>query len=223
LPAAELLPRLHAAKETIESVCDLERLPKVNVETKELPTREIDGVALYTDGQYVRQAEPDALANVYIDPRGPGPEFALAHETGHHIDDQAFGAIDPETGIWLLGSSAYKKGLLQKDVQEAYEQLFDAIHSSQTYRYLKGSLAQAIDNEYNDMIKYTQYLLMDEELLARSYAQYVTIRSGNDILARQLEDALIPRYNVTKMWYAQDFDKIANAFEHLFRIAGMRQ
>jgi hypothetical protein len=223
LPAAELLPRLHAAKETIESVCDLERLPKVNVEIRELPTRNIDGDTINANGRYTRSLEPGQPALIEIDPRGSAPELSLAHETGHDFDN-AFGVLDPTSGERLMGSQAALRGLLKPELQNAYNEVFKAITSSQTYSNLKTALYYATENSYTGMISFTEYLMEPEELFARSYAQHIATRSGNEILVNQVELAAQPIYrHISRAWPSNDFETIDRAFDRLLKVTGMRK
>ena len=67
---------------------------------------------------------------------------------------------------------------------------------------------------------HVEYLLGPRELFARTYCQYVAVRSGDPDLQRELEKSLEPDYR--EQWHEDDFTPIAGALDDLFDRLGWR-
>ena len=122
--------------------------------------------------------------------------FTFLHETGHFIDQQAMG------GGGGFGSVANK---------ELFGEWKAAILKS-----------RAVDDIKNGGLRSKatiDYLLSTEELWARSYAQYITKRSGSDKLLASLD---FQRKHKVKgsQWDDDDFEPIATAIDGIFRSLG---
>jgi hypothetical protein len=150
--------------------------------------------------------------------QGPCPELSLVHETGHflerfgipgHNDGDRPYATDRVLADWLAAvraSRAYAElGQLQGVVSV---QRPDSSGTMQTYPVDQARVS---------------YLLRESELWARSYAQYIALRTGDQTLQRQLDLFRAPWrdpvYNATQ-WKDADFAPIATTMDYLLRSIG---
>ena len=69
--------------------------------------------------------------------------------------------------------------------------------------------------------KYLRYLLRHDELWARSYAQYIAVKSGDTTLLKELAETRAEKnlYN-QKQWSEDDFKPILKAMDALFTTLG---
>jgi hypothetical protein len=68
-----------------------------------------------------------------------------------------------------------------------------------------------------------QYLLMPEELWARSYLQYITVKTGDEELLDEIQETLAEtRYLRLEQWPQIEFIMIENTIDDLFRRLGWR-
>lgn len=152
----------------------------------------------------------------YYDPRPPygiavgsqsvHPNLTMVHETGHLLDHLCFGA--PGT----MASADSLDPLLQP--------WRDAVVASQAVRDLTALQARYAGTSYERPVA---YLLTYPELWARSYAQFVTVRSGDPGLAAQLDARRTLRPGTTylpRQWDDADFVPIAAAIDDLFEGLG---
>lgn len=66
-----------------------------------------------------------------------------------------------------------------------------------------------------------EYLLNPEEVLARSYSQWIALRSGSSLLRQQLD--VRRRSPYPEHWDDDDFEQIAEAFDALFESRGWKR
>lgn len=130
-------------------------------------------------------------------------EFTLAHELGHFLDHQALGirgtfasASHPDLDGWRT-----------------------AVMASQAVLRWTQERAAAIAAGDRTTRDFLDYLLSPHELFARSYAQYITARSGSSMLAGQLAHPSMAGLH----WSAGDFDAIARAIDALLVRKGWRK
>lgn len=147
-----------------------------------------------------------------INPQGPHKALTILHETAHHLDWHVLGPGN------AYGTRYNPKGKLKA--------LLEAIEASDAYKHMK-AIADAGEyvDEYGDTIPLTAKSRNDigdmtkrEESFARAYAQYIALRSGNDVLKAQVESIL--RWtgpDQYRQWGGTDFDGIAKAFDELFK------
>jgi len=138
------------------------------------------------------------------------PEFTTAHEFGHMVDLE---------GVGTKGKHSSSGGELPEWQQ--------AVQRSQSYMELQqlrfnpfveidGQVAYIDPNHIN-------YLLSPKELFARSFAQYIAVRSDDKILNDQLKQYReIPGYGPAQ-WANDDFEPIANAFDKYFEKLGWKK
>jgi len=128
---------------------------------------------------------------------GDYPALTTAHEIGHMLDFDALGS---------KGISAAATG----DIPEMAEWR-SAVKNTDAYRQLltiKG--------------KHAAYLRKPEELFARSYAQYIAVKSKSEILKKQLEKSRSSIYNdmYHAQWSDDDFAPVMDALTKLLKAKG---
>jgi hypothetical protein len=169
-----------------------------------------------------------------------GLRNTVAHETGHWLD--SFGIDPTNKGAW---SSAKNQLLAEWRL---------AVKGSEAIRTLDGwYTGKSGDGTVPMGVNYTKvrYMLSAHETFARSYAQYVAVKSGNlEALAelRRMQAqattgpvALDRRYNPNlsgtpggaamgtthwdypNVWSDEDFAAISDAFDTLFQKLGWRR
>lgn len=133
-----------------------------------------------------------------ISPRGPWPQMTTAHEIGHLLDYQVLGrtgvyasAADPALAVWR-----------------------EAVQNSRAIQMIVESV-KGRRPVYN-----AEYYLRDREIWARSYAQYIAVRSGDVEMLRQLDLIRARPTGQFIQWSDADFAPIAEAIDNLFRSKG---
>jgi hypothetical protein len=129
-----------------------------------------------------------------------------AHETGHFVE--MFGIPG--------GNAGYRKWAKDTVMTEWK----DAVKESHAFKSLD-ALAGVKEGEINP--KYTSYLLRQEELWARSYAQWVAHRSQDSALLGDLNAMRDPRIDPDyhhQQWTDHDFEPIAKSIDKLFKGLG---
>lgn len=168
-------------------------------------------------GQYLIQ-QPDRAPAVMISHFTNEAEFTTVHEVGHFIDFHGLG-----TGA----QSASRSG----DILSGWRA---AIKSSQAVQHL-GSLWQSSTSmikmrqsngfmvEYPISQAYLKYLLLPEELWARSYSQFIAVRSGSPSLLHQLDrcrDRPLHAFYYESQWDDADFTAIMSETQSAFQKMG---
>ena len=132
------------------------------------------------------------------------PGLTLLHEIGHFLDHQALG----QTGVFAsTGHADLADWRTVARRSRAVGGLADLRRGAATLREAT----------------YLDYLQRDEELWARSYAQYVATRSAEPLLQGELVASRQRRPGTVytpRQWGDDDFISIAEAIEDLFRRRG---
>lgn len=119
-----------------------------------------------------------------------GQELTILHEIGHHLASRVLPTTDD---LRRFGKIARRTETVKKI----------AMH--------KQDAVDAID------MFHFNYLLLDEEIFARSYAQWITMKSGNRRLRILLDRHRMSDYSDSlEHWPDSDFDIIAEELERLF-------
>lgn len=128
--------------------------------------------------------------------RGDHIEHTLVHEIGHFIDHRGFpGAFwashhDPVLAPWRK-----------------------AVYASDAIKQIRQELS-----EPGGFAAYAEYLLEPHEAWARSYAQWITRKSGDPVLREQL--ARIRQDLIPAQWADDDFAPISDAIDEVMRAMG---
>ena len=127
----------------------------------------------------------------------------LNHEIGHFIDYE------------FVGANRFASETAAVELEEWWA----AVRASRAYRDLVSSLSHA--GSYDA----ASYLFRGRELFARSFAQWVALRSGNPVLrsemAQILADERLAARPLARQWADDDFDEIAAALDRLFERLGL--
>lgn len=125
------------------------------------------------------------------------PITSAVHEVGHFLDAFGFGDGAPTDAILTGGYYS---------ATPAMAEWREAALSTNAYRSLVTGGG-------------TPYEVSTEEVLARSYEQWIALRSGNQALAAKI--AARRRDNVNLYWNPDDFMSVATAFDRLFGRMGL--
>lgn len=179
-----------------------------------------------TMGMFTRTRENIPI-EVAVAPRADHPETTLAHELGHYLDNhlgrQKNGAFASEMAAYNLESPLMEWWHTVQESQ-AYKDLIDVRdhperHRQEVVYYTQdGRPIRAISEPDG---RFMEYLTRPREIWARSYAQYISLRSGNvdmqvQISAQRNDDAIYSQ----KQWTPEDFGPIAEAMDRLLQAIG---
>ena len=202
LPTRLFNDDLYGAVRSIDAVHRDGRLPTIPVLLR--PGLAVRGRFVIRDGM-----PSEILIRSDVSHRG----FALLHEVGHLLDYAAFGGFRefgsaagvPELAVWRRASEA----------SLGYQQLAAAVAR------IVGALPPGRAAERERL----EVPLSPEEAWARSYAQYVAVRSTDSELLSGLEAARTPEpgrvYHLLQ-WDDDDFRSIAAVIDALFGRLGWR-
>ena len=141
--------------------------------------------------------------NIALRPGTHHPRLNLVHEVGHFLDHQAIGM----PGTFASANHA------------AFERWRETVQTTDAVARLRAVAAQSRNRR---AIDYADYLLGVEEMWARSYAQFVTIRSGQSELMVELREKQrrSSRSSLPVQWDETDFLPVEESVAILFRDIG---
>lgn len=161
---------------------------------------------------------------IEISDQAKSPRLATVHEAGHFVEFAAIPA-GPGTQKAVNGQRDWANDPLMAVWRKAVEES-EAVKKLRTLDvngYVMLPLSGRVDlpAEYKTHI---EYLLRPQEIWARSYAQYIAVRSGepklNAELAKTLEGIGTHELAMTKQWTEDEFKPIASAIDKLFEGLG---
>ena len=176
-------------------------------------------------------------AEINMRARPDHPRLTLAHEIGHWLDqsgigrngaaptDGGHGQVTRWLSIWPDKAPAellaWKEAV---DRSAARGQLADLQHQMRTKKHIEFTTEDGTPNKARLSPTWLAYSLRTDELWARSYAQYIAVRSGDAGMMAELrtEQAEQRRMAVpiTTQWQDADFVPIARAMDALFSALG---
>jgi hypothetical protein len=156
----------------------------------------------------------------------PAAGFAVIHEYGHSLDFDQFGS--GQRGMFKRGGSFAKQGLGPEFLSVPEVQMprgdpdFDgwwrAVQNSGTVQEMRrGFLTDAAGKKYALTNEGQTYVLSPQELFARSFSQWVTVRTQDATLLADLAKHGLE----LGQWKDDEFGPIAKALDDLFRAKGM--
>jgi hypothetical protein len=167
-------------------------------------------------GVYKHIPQNGRPVEIRVSSKSEHQRLTLAHEIGHFLDNQAFGTA----GRGYASES--------DDLFAAWR---EAVENSRGIRQLQGLLRNeppTLPNGRQARIprQYVHYLLRTREKWARSYAQYIAIRSGDRKMLDELDadrtrDAEAP-IEMPRQWDDEDFEPIARAMDDIMRAKGWK-
>ena len=138
---------------------------------------------------------------LHLNPNGMTKALTTAHEFGHYLDWQMFGG---GTAMASATSTAPEWIALRA-----------ALISSPEVKALR-AIASA-PGAPTEVVKHVVYLLREEELFARAYAQWIARKTARRSLLRDLDTiASLGPLAESRQWTDRNFDAIADAFDVLF-------
>jgi SPP1 gp7 family putative phage head morphogenesis protein len=169
-----------------------------------------------------RRTQRDVPHDILMNKRYGGKRMTLAHELGHFIDHAGLGQV----GVQRFGSetelmNAWRRAVFSTPTVQTLEQ-----HRDNMLRQLSTTIqTPAGPRQVFISVRFLDYLLSDKELFARSYAQYIAVRSGDKAMLRELRRDQ-KRVDMDKgiyfsnQWQDDEFEVIAKAFDEAFRQLG---
>lgn len=148
---------------------------------------------------------------IVVNEQATDPRLTLLHEFGHYLDQHAiesagYASVASELDTW-------RHVVLQS------QGVADLIGHWVSPPAVAGDPARAA--MIADAVRaHVEYLLGPRELFARSYCQYVAVRSGDVELLKELEIARQANYR--EQWHDDDFSPIAAALDDVFDQLGWR-
>lgn len=143
-------------------------------------------------------------------------EHTLIHEIGHFLDHNGFNTAAErggkqmastfrDTPAWKRWLSSVKDSAAIKKLQYQRNNL-----PVRDYRSFSQTASKKMYDNYLDV----------NEAWARSYAQYITEKSGDAVLKKQLNEILKDDFYGASQWAASDFAPIREAMDDLFKEKG---
>jgi len=155
-------------------------------------------------GVYRFYPSTNKAVDIQLSSSSVNPELTVAHEIGHFIDHQSFNTAGVFSSI-------------NDDLMAAFRRVVDESTATAT---LKEHLATATDRNARERAK---YYLSAYEQWARAYAQWVALRSNNQVMIDQVNKIIgntrSPAYSASQ-WQAADFEPIAKAIDEIFNSFG---
>lgn len=210
VPQTEQYRPIQEALAAIDSVMVLPLMPTI-------PVQVVSAIFGGGDGAYVRQGVGLPL-RIEIAEDAEYPELTTAHEFGHYLDDCGFLTADG----WASEVDPRLEALRQAwEKTDAVHILRAALETDRITVILPhGGLAEfPLMQEEGENCR---YYLQGRELFARSYAQYVAVKSRNRVLLDQvsLRRAGVEGRFYRVQWAESDFQVIAEAFDEILEALG---
>lgn len=155
------------------------------------------------NGRYV-----PATSILELSAKGRSPRLTFAHEIGHYLDHHALGdGKRLETRV--LNNPLMSKWLDAVRETPSFRALEDIRFNPDTDPRLSGWLGK--------------YLLTPTEMWGRSYAQYIAVRSADEVMLRELLEYRSDPDPVTalRQWGDDEFEPVATAVEAILKEIGL--
>lgn len=156
-------------------------------------------------GAYHYYPRIDTPADIRISSISTHKEHTLVHEIGHFLDHK---------GLPGAGFTSEKHELLA-----AWR---TAVRATPEYKQLEKLRAKPyieMGGYRKDISETVEYYIGFDECFARSYAQWVTLRSGDRLLQEQL-DAALATQRYPAQWQHDNFEPVARALDTVFEKMG---
>lgn len=157
---------------------------------------------------------------ILLDSAGKRRPWTLIHEIGHFLDHQALG----------------ERGRFASWSDEGLATWRDAVDGSRAIELLQEILADGGVTIFEDVLErriagsqaFIEQQLLYPEVWARSYVQYIAVRSGDPILLSHLAAQLRTSAGggdapYTLQWETDDFLPVLSAIDQVFQGKGWRQ
>lgn len=150
-----------------------------------------------------------------LNPDTPTPEFTALHEIGHFLDEQGWDLEYPSSAdettpaftkwqVAVFRSTAFQELIKMQDTGEGFVHYSDG--NGAWIPLTEGALLRVA------------YLLSMDEIWARCYAQYIAVKSGDQLLISQLDHhTRVPSggFYFWEQWEEDDFAGIMTAIDDI--------
>lgn len=151
---------------------------------------------------------------IYVSRYSETPNLTFAHETGHRVEIRG-----------LATSSVVNEEDLPSWSDPELRDWFKAVNASKAMDRMTGLFQEADTDDNVATISAIQYYTRPQELWARSYAQYIVIKSQDSAMLEELDHLqyLIRNgYRLPTQWQNKDFEPIMKAIDDLFTRKGWK-
>ena len=141
-----------------------------------------------------------------------GVAATMVHEYGHFLDHHLHGTGKPTiSAVGTLRRAPELKGVMT------------AIHRSEAVKSLVQRHRENVDSGDYRHTQASRYLLMQPELYARAYAQWIGLRSGSAHVQGGVREAreIWASHGYAAQWSDRDFAPIAREFDRMFARRGL--
>jgi hypothetical protein len=188
---------LHHAVEVIDR---LHRFPEI------LPVPVVLNRSRRDEGSYHCLSRPCRPVRIEISQFAVRPALTLLHEVGHLLDHMALNPL---------------KGTFGSDYDPAFERLWECWRKSRAVRHLNALATRKRPVVPQDIRRFLLYQVRASELWARTYAQWIALRSDDLLLTSQLRSARehdpYTQWTGQHFWEDDDFAGIMDAVDELLR------
>jgi len=164
------------------------------------------------EGAYHSLSRPNRPVKIEVSLNAHAPALTILHEIGHLLDHMVLSPLKQQFG---------------SEYDSNFEQLWHVWRTSHINRKLETLLHRKRSTLSPAQRRYLRYQLLPSELWARTYTQWVVVRSDDILLVSQFRTLQIPEtpdlaHRRSFFWDGQDRDRIINAADDLFSRAGLR-
>jgi SPP1 gp7 family putative phage head morphogenesis protein len=196
-PGSGAVPKsLRETRAIIDALHGDGNLPSIPVATSATKTKH---------GLYRFARMSDNAVGIEVSRFSDHSHLTFAHEIGHFLDHKGWGGRGFSAGSEAAAEAWRKVVAASSEVR----QLAD-LRTKGTYAGVR---------------KWARYATSWEELWARSYAQWVAVRSGDKTMLQELTkiktESTLEAYRLSQ-WGAAEFEPIAKAIDDLFALLGWR-
>lgn len=153
---------------------------------------------------------------INVSSRGTHPMMTTAHEIGHYIDHVSLGKPGEYASSLIGGHSDLDKWRDVVYKSDAVQELINC--KGRTF-----TITQAgFEYTWVPSDNWIDYSTEGREIFARSYSQYIAVRSGDEKMLAELNalrNKSVPAY-IPEQWDDEDFKPIAAALDELFKKKG---
>lgn len=207
--------RLETAVDAINKVHGSKNMPTIPINVTSNISR--------ANGNF-QPAYEDKDVFIGINVEGDDLEITLVHEVGHFIDYRGIGKTKMTAGTedgYSSTEKIFSEWNTAIDNTEAIQKL-KKLQSNPTSSTVE---VNSKGKTYNLNVDppYVSYLLEKKEIFARSYAQYIAVRSGDTTLLSQINAKANNERGYPSQWKAEDFEEVAIAMDNIFKKKGWLQ
>lgn len=167
------------------------------------------------EGAMMTDTRTDKVVKILVSKSASHPELTTVHETGHFLDKAGIGPSGPWASVTDPQLNGWRKAIVESSAIRHLAALRDMASATIT-------LANGIESRIPVNKAFVDYLLQPWEVWARSYAQFIAVKSRNPELMEQLKQRVDEPFAqaYTMHWRDDDFAPIAEAMELLFQQLG---